>query len=129
MNEKAYPQVPTQSPIQRKEPIVKTTLRTVLTALTLFALLTTAFANGDPDPLEGLVFNVAGNYYDGYITAAWLAVTGSSASDHPPGTTGFVLAIAETYYGGDVEAAITALTEAFASEEMREQIIDVLTSR
>ncbi len=40
-----------------------------------------------------------------------------------------MLAIAETYYGGDVEAAITALTEAFASEEMREQIIDVLTSR
>ena len=85
MNEKAYPQVPTQSPIQRKEPIVKTTLRTVLTALTLFALLTTAFANGDPDPLEGLVFNVAGNYYDGYITAARLAVTGSSPVIIPPG--------------------------------------------
>ncbi len=105
MNEKAYPQVPTQSPIQRKEPLVKTTLGTILIALTLLALFTTANANGDPDPLGSLVYNVASNYYDGDIDAAMTALS------IPTDTLDSLVAnVAGNYYDGDIDAAWLAVT-------------------
>ena len=108
---------------------MKTTLRTVLTALTLFAPAHHRVREWRSRSPRRLGVQCRRQLLRRRHHRRLVGRHRFAASDHPPGTTGFVLAIAETYYGGDVEAAITALTEAFASEEMREQIIDVLTSR
>ncbi len=73
MNEKANPETSSQTlqdSIQRKDKTLKTIFRTLLAVTTLFALLTTAFAQSNQGPSINFIQTIADTYYNGDLEAA-----------------------------------------------------------
>ncbi len=73
MNEKANPETSSQTlqdSIQRKDKTLKTIFRTLLAVTTLFALLTTAFAQSNQGPSIDFIQTIADTYYNGDLCAA-----------------------------------------------------------
>ena len=87
---------------------MKTTLTTLLAMTTLFALLTTATANGYQGLYGGFDQVIADAYYDGDIQAAGEALY----LTRPSGNTieALVQTVADAYHGGDQRAALEAVT-------------------
>ena len=106
MNRQANSQNPSQphhTQVQRKEKIMKTTLRTLLAVTTLFTLLTTAIANSNQGPCSDLCFTIASAYYDGDTHAASQQLISLRPSSDTLET--LVRNVASNYYDGNEEAA------------------------